>query len=70
MATQPDGPEDANDVTDPGTERSEVSWDSLATMRPMSTQAVFRPAFDDSDRVSVGTAETEPRDHTTTVTRR
>jgi len=70
MATQPDDPEDTSDVTDPGTERSEVSWDSLATMRPMSTQAVFRPAFDDSDRVSVGTAETEPRDHATTVTRR
>jgi serine/threonine-protein kinase PknG len=70
MATQPDGPDDTDEVTDPGTERSEVSWDSLATMRPMSTQAVFRPAFDDSDRISVGTAETEPRDHATTVTRR
>ncbi|HEX7825933.1 MAG TPA: serine/threonine protein kinase, partial [Mycobacterium sp.] len=70
MAAQPEGPEDTDDVTDPGTQRSEVSWDSLATMRPMSTQAVFRPAFDDSDRISVGTAETEPRDHATTVTRR
>jgi len=70
MAAQPEDPEDIEDVTDPGTERSEVTWDSLSTMRPMSTQAVFRPVFDDSDRISVGTAETEPRDHATTVTRR
>jgi serine/threonine-protein kinase PknG len=70
MAAQPEDPEDVEDVTDPGTERSEVTWDSLSTMRPMSTQAVFRPAFDDSDGISVGTAETEPRDHATTATRR
>ncbi|MDT5192790.1 MAG: serine/threonine-protein kinase PknG, partial [Mycobacterium sp.] len=70
MATRRDDQEDADGVTDPGTQRSEVTWDSLSTMRPMSTEAVFRPTFDDSDSISVGTAETEPRDHATTVTRR
>ncbi len=35
--------------------------DSMSTMRPMATQAVFRPHFDDSDGDSVGTADTEPR---------
>jgi serine/threonine-protein kinase PknG len=59
-----------DDVTDAGTERSEVSWDSLSTMRPMSTQALFRPTFDDSEGVSVGTADTEPREQLTTITRR
>ena len=63
-------PSEEDDVTDPGTERSEVSWDSLSTMRPMSTQALFRPTFDDSEGVSVGTADTEPREQLTTITRR
>ena len=43
-----------------------MTCDSLATMRPMATQAVFRPNFDDSDGISVGTADTEPHDQTTT----
>jgi serine/threonine-protein kinase PknG len=59
-----------DDVTDAGTERSEVSWDSLSTMRPMSTQALFRPTFDDSEGLSVGNADTEPREQLTTITRR
>ena len=63
-------PSEENDVTDPGTQRSEISWDSLSTMRPMSTQALFRPTFDDSEGVSVGTADTEPREQLTTITRR
>jgi serine/threonine-protein kinase PknG len=63
-------PSEENDVTDPGTQRSEISWDSLSTMRPMSTQALFRPPFDDSEGVSVGTADTEPREQLTTITRR
>jgi serine/threonine-protein kinase PknG len=63
-------PSEEDDVTDPGTERAEVSWDSLSTMRPMSTQALFRPIFDDSEGVSVGTADTEPREQLTTITRR
>ena len=54
----------------PGTQPAEaMTYDSLATMRPMATQAVFRPVFDDSEGVSVGTAETEPSEHLTTATR-
>jgi serine/threonine-protein kinase PknG len=63
-------PSDDDDVADPATQRSEVTWDSLSSMRPMSTQAVFRPNFDDSEGISVGTAETEPREQLTTITRR
>jgi serine/threonine-protein kinase PknG len=70
MATQHDHTDDSDDAADLGTQRSEVTWDSLSTMRPMATQAVFRPHFDDSDNISGGTAETEPREQITTVTRR
>jgi serine/threonine-protein kinase PknG len=59
-----------DDAENPGTEAVEVSWDTLSTMRPMSTQSVFRPEFDDSDGFSGGTADTEPQDASTTVTRR
>jgi serine/threonine-protein kinase PknG len=47
-----------------------MAHDSLATVRPAATQAVFRPNFDDSVGMSVDTAETEPRDQTTAMTRR
>ena len=40
------------------------TWTRMSTMRPMATQAIFRPHFDDdSDSTSVGTADTEPHDH-------
>ena len=56
----------------PGTQPAsldDLDMDSVSTMRPMATQAVFRPHFDDSDGMSVGTADTEPEDHATTMTR-
>ncbi len=44
----------------------DMDADSAATLRPMATQAVFRPHFDDdSEGSSVGTGDTEPQDHTT-----
>jgi serine/threonine-protein kinase PknG len=46
-----------------------MTYDSLATMRPMATQAVFRPDFDDSDGSSGRTAETEPTEHPMLTTR-
>jgi serine/threonine-protein kinase PknG len=57
--------------TDPGTQPADpMAYDSQATVRPAATQAVFRPNFDDSVGTSVNTAETEPRDQTTAMTRR
>jgi serine/threonine-protein kinase PknG len=62
-------------VEGPGTQPAsledleELDADSASTMRPMATQAVFRPHFDDSDGTSAGTADTEPEDHTTVMTR-
>jgi serine/threonine-protein kinase PknG len=54
----------------PGTQPAEaMTYDSLATMRPGATQAVFRPNFDDSDSISVSTADTEPHEQTTMLTR-
>ncbi|MEZ0051079.1 serine/threonine-protein kinase PknG [Mycobacterium sp. MAA66] len=53
---------------DPGTQPSDVSWDSLATMRPMATQSVFRPQFDDSVGISIGSAPTANEGHPTPKT--
>ncbi|MGA5461905.1 serine/threonine-protein kinase PknG [Mycobacterium sp. NPDC050041] len=56
----------------PGTQPAsldDLDMDSVATLRPMATQAVFRPQFDDTDSISVRTEDTEGHDHPTTVTR-
>ena len=54
----------------PGTQPADaMTYDSLATLRPMATQAVFRPNFDDSDGFSVGTVETDPHEQMTMMTR-
>jgi serine/threonine-protein kinase PknG len=59
----------------PGTEPASLddlsSMDSAATMRPMATQAVFRPNFDDDDDSDalMHSGDTEPQDQTTTLTR-
>ena len=52
----------AEEFEGPGTQPAsledleEFGVDSASTVRPMATQAVFRPHFDDSDGMSVGTA--------------
>ncbi len=53
----------------PGTQPAEMTFDSASTMRPMATQAIFRPNFDDDDDLASTTSGTEPHDHPTTVTR-
>lgn len=63
---------DADVDQDPGTQPASLDAlesDSVATLRPMATQAVYRPNFDDSDSVVVHTGDTEPQDHATTVVR-
>lgn len=65
MSTATENPEE---FEGPGTQPAsldELDVDSASTLRPMATQAVFRPHFDDSDGMSVGTADTEPEDSTT-----
>jgi len=55
----------------PGTQPAsleELDMDSMSTIRPMATQAVFRPRYDDADS-SEHSIDTEPQDHTTTLTR-
>ena len=67
---QPEPDVTGDDAAYPGTQPADaMTYDSLATMRPMATQAVFRPNFDDSDGFSVSTVETEPHDQTTMLTR-
>ena len=62
--------ETLDDEAYPGTQPADaMAYDSLATMRPMATQAVFRPNFDDSDDFSVGSVETEPHEQATMLTR-
>lgn len=66
-----DGADDAYDGG-PGTQPAsfdDLGMDSMSTMRPMSTQAVFRPQFDDDEHTSPTTGVTEPQDHMTTVLR-
>ncbi|MBU9762786.1 protein kinase [Mycobacterium sp. TNTM28] len=64
---RPDDPNDADADADtdagPGTQPAsleDLDMDSQSTMRPMATQAVFRPEFDDSDDGPYGTDDTEP----------
>jgi len=52
----------------PGTQPADFLFDSASTMRPMATQAVFRPNFDDDD-ISMPSGSGEVTDHTTAVTR-
>ena len=68
MSTASENPEQ---FEGPGTQPAsleELDMDSMSTIRPMATQAVFRPHFDDSDGMSVGTVDTEPEDSTTMTT--
>jgi serine/threonine-protein kinase PknG len=46
----------------PGTQPADVLADSASVRRVMSTQAIFRPDFDDSERTSERTVETEPQE--------
>ena len=75
MIAEPDDvditrPEDDGPGTQPAS-LADLDDDSMATIRPMATQAVFRPHFDDDDDDldAVHTGDTEPQDTTTTVTR-
>ncbi|CAN5685137.1 serine/threonine-protein kinase PknG [soil metagenome] len=61
--------DDGVDEEGPGTQPAEFMFDSASTIRPMATQAIFRPNFDDSDGSYISSAGTEPQDHSTTVTR-
>ena len=67
--TEPTIPEDTTDDGDPGTQPAEFEFDTASTMRPMATQAVYRPSFDDDDGISLPSLSTEPEDHTTAITR-
>lgn len=65
-------PEDLDEG--PGTQPagySDLADDTMSTMRPMATQAVFRPNFfdDDDDGDTLHSGDTEPQLTTTTVTR-
>ena len=67
MSGYPDAPD-----TDVGTQPAslaELGMDSVSTMRPMSTQAVFRPNFDDDAADSAGSEPVEIEDHSPTVAR-
>ena len=67
--TEPTRPEHPVEDGDPGTQPAEVEFDTASTMRPMATQAVYRPSFDDDDGISLPSLGTEPEDRATAVTR-
>lgn len=60
-----DKPDD--DAVAPGTEPADATADSAAQMRPVSTQALFRPHFDDDEDDDATTVETEPQERVTTT---
>jgi serine/threonine-protein kinase PknG len=62
-----DFPEAPDSEGGPGTQPAsleDLDMDSMSTMRPMATQAVFRPEFDDSDDAPFGGDDTEPQNVT------
>lgn len=64
------GPSEVDVGTQPAS-FDDLGMDSMSTMRPMATQAIFRPHFDDDDDDSVGSVGTEPQDlHQVTVARK
>lgn len=68
----PDDAETPDTDGGPGTQPAsleDLDMDSMSTMRPMATQAVYRPEFDDSDGMSMSSGDTEPHDHATIATR-
>src|SRR5581483_7582851 len=66
MTEQPVDPErqDADDGVGPGTQPADAMVDSSAQDRPVTTQAVFRPDFDDDDSEAtpVHIVDTEPQE--------
>ncbi|MBU8825321.1 serine/threonine-protein kinase PknG [Mycolicibacterium goodii] len=76
--TAPENPDRPDDIDDPyvdsgpGTQPAsleDLDMDSASTMRPMATQAVYRPEFDDTDGMSRSTVATEAYDQITMATR-
>lgn len=76
--TSPENPDRPDDIDDayvdsgPGTQPAsleDLDMDSASTMRPMATQAVYRPEFDDTDGMSRSTVATEAYDQITMATR-
>ncbi|MEE6169464.1 MULTISPECIES: serine/threonine-protein kinase PknG [unclassified Mycolicibacterium] len=72
MTQPPDIPEDPDE--DPGTQPAsfeDLDMDSRSTARPMATQAVFRPEFDDDEDQNQSSVfgDTEAHDHGTVMTR-
>ncbi|HYB39017.1 MAG TPA: serine/threonine-protein kinase PknG [Mycobacterium sp.] len=52
----------------PGTQPANVLADSSSVRRPISTQAIFRPQFDDDlEPASAGSVDTEPQERVTTT---
>ncbi|MBY0443521.1 MAG: serine/threonine protein kinase, partial [Mycobacteriaceae bacterium] len=65
-------PHDVEEDSSPGTQRADVLADSVAMERPIGTQAIFRPDFDDDDDLqhcSASTMDTEPQEWVGTAAR-
>ena len=70
MAEQPVDPESQEpDDVGPGTQPVESMVDSSSQGRPLATQAIFRPDFDDDDDAALHSADTTPRERVESATR-
>jgi serine/threonine-protein kinase PknG len=52
-----------------GTQPADLTVDSVSTMRPMATQAIFRPAVEHDSAPTTDATDTDVEDHPTTVSR-
>jgi serine/threonine-protein kinase PknG len=68
-AEHPDPEKARTDDTGPATQRADVLAESARRGRPMSTQAIFRPDFDDDDPVGPHAVDIEPPERLTAPTR-
>jgi serine/threonine-protein kinase PknG len=64
---EPDN-QDADDLG-PGTQPADSMVDSSAQSRPIATQAIFRPDFDDDDDFLIHIGDTAPTDRAKPATR-
>jgi len=73
MPVQPVDPENQDGLQDavanPGTQPVDSMVDSSSQSRPVATQAIFRPNFDDDDDDALHLVETEPQERTKPTTR-
>jgi serine/threonine-protein kinase PknG len=69
MADEVDSEQAQESDVDVGTQPADFSADSVSTMRPMATQAIFRPPLEEDSAPTTDATFADLEDHPTTVSR-